>query len=777
VLEDLHWADEATLDVLIVLAARIDSAPALVLASYRDDELDRAEQLRLVLGDLVSRPRRLKVESLSETAVVELAQSYGVDGHELHRRTAGNPFFVSEVLAAGGAEIPETVRDAVLARAARLPGRARRLLDVAAVVPGQIDMWLLEALAGELVDELEECLASGMLSARATHVAFRHELARLAIEEAIAPNRRIVLQRRALGVLVDRGGEDPDLARLAYHAEAAGDVQSVLRWAPLAGEHAASSGAHREAAAQYARAVRFADGLSLQGRAELLQRRADECYTTDQFAAAIEAQEAALDLQRSLGSTLGEGDALRSLSRLLRFVGRTSDAQAAAVEAVGMLERLPPGHELAIAYGNLSHLCMNREDAGGARAWGTRALELAERLDDDEALVYALTNIGVVDFLAGAAEGTVELERALTLAQRHGFEEHAGRSFVSLVLWPLRHRMFAVADRYLVAGLEYCSERGLDTWRLYLIACRARLELDLGRWSEAADSASLVLRDPRSAPVPRGWALAVLGLVRARRGDPGASDPLDAARTLVQSTGELQCIAPVAAARAEAAWLRGEDAIVDEETESALELALHRRSAWVVSELAYWRWRAGMSDAHLPGVAATPYGLSLTGEWARAAELWTQIGCPYEAALALADGDDQPALRQAIDDLHGLGARPAAAIVARRLRERGVRGLPRGPRPQTRHNPAGLTARELEVLACLTEGLRNAQIAQRLVVSEKTVDHHVSAVLRKLDVRSRGEAGAAALRLGLTQHAGEPEAKRSLGFEPSLENESRRQRA
>ena len=132
-----------------------------------------------------------------------------------------------------------------------------------------------------------------------------------------------------------------------------------------------------------------------------------------------------------------------------------------------------------------------------------------------------------------------------------------------------------------------------------------------------------------------------------------------------------------------------------------------------------------------------------------AARLWQEIGCPYEAALALADSDDENALRQALAQLQGLGARAAAAIVARRLRARGARGLPRGPRTRTRENPAGLTGREREVLALLAEGLRNAQIAERLVVSEKTVDHHVSAILRKLDVRTRGEAGAAAVRLGL----------------------------
>jgi DNA-binding CsgD family transcriptional regulator len=140
---------------------------------------------------------------------------------------------------------------------------------------------------------------------------------------------------------------------------------------------------------------------------------------------------------------------------------------------------------------------------------------------------------------------------------------------------------------------------------------------------------------------------------------------------------------------------------------------------------------------------------------ASAAQAWRDIGCPYETALALADGDDDQVVLSAVEELERQGARPAARIVARRLRERGVRGVPRGPRPRTRENPAGLTARELEVLALLAEGLRNAQIAQRLVVSEKTVGHHVSAVLRKLDVRTRGEAGAKAVRRGLTEGFGD----------------------
>jgi ATP/maltotriose-dependent transcriptional regulator MalT len=745
VLEDMHWADEATLDVLVLLAARIDSAPALVLASYRDDELDRAAPLRIVLGELGRGPVRLKVSPLSQPGVVELAERYGVDGEQLYGRTGGNPFFVIEVLAAGGDQIPETVLDAVLARAARLSARARRLLEAAAVVPGQVELWLLEILAGEMIDRLEECLGSGILRPGTAHVAFRHELARLAIEEATAPNRRLTLHRAALAALA---GRDADPARLAHHAEVAGDAESVVRWAPRAGERAASSGAHREAAEQYARALRFADAVSVRVRAELLERRADECRMTAQFDAAIAAQREALECYRQLGDRGGEGNALRALSRLLFFAGRTQEGEGVALEAVELLEGLPATRELAMAYANLSQRRMVVEDLEEAVAWGERALELARALDDKDVFVYALTNIGAAEFDAGRAVGRVKLEHALTVAQRHHLEDGAGRAIALLVLAAVRQRAFELARAHLEAGLEYCADRGQDTWRLYLLAHRARLELYLGRWDEAGESAASVLRDPRSAHFARNSALVTLGLLRARRGD-GELAPLEEADAMSHSTGELMRIGPVAAARAEAAWLAGDNAAVKRVTDAGLSLALDRGATWVIGELAYWRWQGGCEDRLPAGVVAEPYGLSIAGEWARAAQRWEKIGCPYEAALALAQSDDPDTVRHSIAELQKLGARPAAAIVARRLRERGVRGIPRGPRPRTRDNPAGLTARELEVLTLLTDGMRNAEIAERLVVSQKTIDHHVSAILRKLDARTRGEASAAAARLGL----------------------------
>jgi DNA-binding CsgD family transcriptional regulator/tetratricopeptide (TPR) repeat protein len=748
VLEDVHGADEATLDVLRVLARRVEALPALVLASYRDDELDRGHPLRLALGELATGEAtgRMKVAPLSAAAVAKLAEPLGVDAEKLYRKTSGNPFFVTEALAAGADEIPHTVRDAVLARAARLSPAARTLLDAVAVVPPQAELWLLESLADDAVDRLEESLSSGMLASVSGGVAFRHELARLAVEESLPPNRGLELHRKALRALEDPPGGAPDLARLAHHAEAAGDANAVLEFASAAGAHAASVGAHREAAAQYARALRFAEGLGLFPRAELLERRAYACFLSDQLDEAIHAQERALKYRRELGDLRKEADSLRSLSRLLRFVGRVQEAAEAGQQAVALLEALPPGRELAMAYNNLSHLYVAIEEAERTVAWGTRALELAASLDDTENLVYALTNVGVADYLAGA--GSEKLELSLERALEAGLEEPAGRAFLSLVVWPLRQRSYELVDRYIEAGVEYCTDRGLDLWRLYLLACRARSELDRGRWTEAVDSAALVLRDPRTAPVPRIYALVVVGLVRARRGDPDVWSQLDEAFALAEPSGELLRVGRGSAARAEAAWLEGRHEAVAAATDAALELARRRRAPWAIGELAYWRWRAGVRE-DVPLGAAEPYALSIRGNWRRAAEMWRKIGCPYEAALALAEADDDDALRRALEELHRLGAQPAAAIVARRLRERGARGLPRGPRPTTQKNPANLTAREIEVLGLVAQGLRNAQIAERLVLSEKTIDHHVSAILRKLDVRTRGEASAQAVSLGL----------------------------
>jgi DNA-binding CsgD family transcriptional regulator len=296
------------------------------------------------------------------------------------------------------------------------------------------------------------------------------------------------------------------------------------------------------------------------------------------------------------------------------------------------------------------------------------------------------------------------------------------------------------------AGVEYCSTRDFDVWRYYLLSWESNQLLAEGRWSEAAQTALICLGDEN--PFARIHALVTLGLVRARRGDPGVWEPLDEAVALAEPRHELQWIAAVAIARAEAAWLEGRKQDAIKETELAYEFAKELNTWWVAG-LGYWRWRSGL-DEPVPSVGEETYRLEMAGDWAAASECWAAGGCVYSTAFSLMDADEDAPLQRGLRELQALGAKPAAAIFARRLRARGALNVPRGQRAATRANPANLTPRELEVVVLLADGLRNSEIAERLVVSRKTVDHHVSAILRKLTVKTRGQAGAEAARLGLT---------------------------
>ena len=757
VLEDMHWADEATLDLLRVLGRRIGTLPALVIVTFRDD-LDRAHPLRIVLGELSAGPgvNRLMLRPLSPAAVAALAQPYGIDPDGLYRRTGGNPFFVSEVLAARSAGLPdsvlpETVRDTVLARAARLSGGARSLLDAAALLPPRADLWLLERVARDELPALDECLTSGMLQSEGLAVAFRHELARSVIEDSVPLWRRLELHRQILAALSAPPSGQPDVARLAHHGEAAGDEAAVLRYAPEAAERAARLGAHREAAAQFQRALRFSDALPRDQRARLRDRLSYECYLTGQITDAIDARRGALEDYRSTGDLLREGDAHRWLSRLAWFSADNPTAESEAVLAVDLLERLPPGPELAMAYSNLGQLGMLTRDWERAVSWGGRAIELAERLGETEILAHALNNVGTVGAFRGSSAGWAQLRKSLEMALDRGLQEHAARAYTNLAATGVELHEYATAGSYLDAGIEYCRDHDLDSWLLYMSGWKARAELEQGRWDAAEEAAVAVLEHPRVSGMNEITPLTVLGRLRARRGDPDPLVPLDEALKLAERTGELQRLGPVAAARAEARWLAGQDGAVAGETEVAQSMAVALGDSWLAGELGAWRHRAGIPTGHAAAEIAEPYLLQRQGDWLGAARRWAGLGCPYEAALALADSGDEAQMREGLAQLRQLGAWPAARRVTRELRQRGVLDIGVGPRSATRRNPAGLTPREMQVLRLIVEGLRNSDIAAQLFLSEKTVDHHVSSVLRKLGVSTRRQAAVHAVREGIIE--------------------------
>ncbi len=753
VLEDLHWADEATLDVLRLIARRLAGVSALILLTYRNDELGRWHPLRVLIGELGATQTivRMSLMPLSLDAVKSLAEPFDGDAEMLYRRTGGNPFFVNELLAREGETLPDTVADAVLARAARLSRSARQLLETIAVAGPQAELWLLDRLRDHPEQQLAECLESGIVVSAGDAVAFRHELMREAIASVISDHEKHTLHRAALQTLADPPWGEPDLARLAHHADGCGDPEEVMRFIAPAAARASRLGAHREGAALYERALAYGDALPLQARAQLCERRAAECYLVADFEGAAPEQQQALDCYRQLGDELRQAAALSWLSNLVWETSSVSDAVPMAIHAARQLERLGAKKELVIAYRQVAQLKLAAEAPGEARGWALRALRLAQAIDRPRQLVAALITLGWVEFFTGQDSGLAKLEHAIEAGTAAGFEHDVAAAHVVVARTAARLRRYELAKRHVGAGLVYCDGRDIDLWRYYLLAWQSKLELWRGSWDEAARLAQICLGKP--CPFSRIHALVALGLVRARRGDPQAWAPLDEALASALPRREFQWIGPVAVARAETAWLEGRPEAIAAEIEPALEFPMRHGDPYAAA-VAYWSWRAGLP----PGLAAGkderhPELLAMAGRWADASERWRELGCPYEAAVACLGSDDPEPLGQALSELQGLGARPAEAIFSRRLRQCGVRSIPRGPRARTRQNPAGLTPRELEVLALLCDGLRNAEIAKRLVVSEKTVDHHVSAILRKLDVPTRGEASAQAVKLGL---AGQP---------------------
>lgn len=757
IFEDVHWADNATFDLVKYLGRRISVLRTMLVLSARSDEIGADHPLTQVLGDLPSGSvTRVTLGPLSPQAVAALAEQAGHSGADLYRISEGNPFFVTELLAGGGADpssIPASIRDAVWSRLSRLTAGQREVLEVMSIVPGSVEPWLIRSLLGvEAGAVVDQCVARGLL--RRDHqgaLTFRHELARQATLDRLSPSVQQSLHAKVEAAMSRLLAAQANalLSRRVHHAAGADDGVRVLELAPQAAAQAARLGAHREGASHLATALRYVSQAPQAVAAQLYEDWAYEAgLALRVYDEIIEARHRAIAIWRELGRIDKVGLNLRWLSRLHWRRGEGQQAEDYADQAVREVEGLPPGPELAMAYSTRSQLHMLHYRFKEAIEWGERAIALANQLGEVETRVHALNNVGTALLFAGDLSGRERLEESLALALEHGFHDHAARAYTNFAECALVSKDFALAERLMAEGIAFCARHDLDSTTQYLLGRQAQLRMEQGRFREAETIASGVMKMERLPIVMHLPALTVLGRVRVRLGEPDGLDLLNRALQEGLPTGELQRIVPVRMALVEAAWLAENLSAAHEQLAALAAMELDNFRPGDIGELSVW-WRRCAMPAPFPGPTAQSSlrrAAEVGGDPLAAASEWERLDSPYEAALALTQvrgaGAGQ-ALARALTIFESLEARPAAALVRKLAQRLGfAEHLPktrRGPYAAARRHPLGLTRSEQQILALIARGMSNKEAARHLSRSPRTIEHQVSAVLGKFNAANRME--------------------------------------
>ncbi len=749
--EDVHWADDATLDVLRYLAPRMADLPAVLVISVRDDAVLTGHPVQRLLGALAAGPptRWLRLAPLSGAAVAELARPADRDGPSLFAATGGNPFFVTEALAVPTGVIPDSVADAVLARLRRLTPGCVAALEQLSVVPNAVDFPLAEALLRDRLAQLAEAEERGIVEVRGAVLGFRHELARRAVEGALPRLRRRALHQEVVRALRAgaAGGAGPDLERLVHHAVQADDGDTVAEFAPRAGRAAATAGSHRQALALLAAALPYGDRLPPGEHARLVADHSWELYLAHRFAEAVAAGRDAVRRYARLDDPVATGEAMVRLSRHIFMTGDSDEAERVITEAVELLSGTASAPALAAASTYQAALLTLTGRSAAAIPALARARTLAAAADRPELESLCLNYLGLSRAdLGDRAGGEADLRAGLAVALARDSHEAAARAYVNLGEMLHTFGDWAGFADNADTGLAFATEHGLWQYCFLSELQQHITRLHRGDW-DAAEAGLRDLAQRGTDPSMFDAAmLAVHGRLLARRGRAEAEELLAQAWRRARAQRAPLGMNHAGRALVEWAWLTGRPERAREVAAALLPSMGSPGWTRLRGELLRYLARAGLPAEPFEG-CPEEYAAGLRGDWRAAAAAWHERGDPYERALELAEsGEVEPTL-EALRVLDGLGAAAAAELVRSRLRQLGVTRPPRGPRSASRPNPAGLTQRQLDVLELLVAGATNAEIAERLLLSVRTVDHHVSAILTRLGARTRREAVARARAL------------------------------
>ena len=740
-IEDVHWADEATLDFIKFLARRITNYRCLLLLTCRDNEVSPAHALRNVLGEIPAAfMTRLPLQPLSRTAVQKLTLARGYNGEDVFQVTGGNPFFVQEIIASYSTGVPENIRDSILSVYNRKAPATRKAWELLSVMPEGIDVSWLDSIDPNFQSAVEDCVLHGILITRNDRLLFKHELYRRTIESSMSELRHRQLNKQILSVFLQHFIAGRQLQRVVHYAKNAGDKNLVLIYAPLAASAAAEVGAHVEAAKLYLAALEYAQDEPALKRVVLFSAYTYECYLTSQIREAITYQEKVVAIWKEQGDKEKTGDNLRFLSRLWWFQGHQAEAHRYAHEAIDMLTGEPPSKAKAMAYSNLSQLKMLAEELDECISWGQRAIDMATAIGDQETLCHALNNVGTVRtrIPAMSEEGIRLLHESLQLALTNGFHEHAARAYTNIISHAISLKRFEIGQHYLAEGLQYCEERDLHSWVRYNLSWQAKLYLQTAKWDEALVVARALLENPSQPGIIRVGALVVCASILMRRGSDDAKVLLKEARELAFVANEHQRVVPLFIACMEYEWLSGESLLNTAEYETAFQLIAHTDNRYLNSEAIFW-------IALLP--AAQPLALRAGIAFGKEHLDSSLFEDHYLSAIASFNGNENDK-RAALVSLQKIGAEQVCRKLTQLMRSMGVKKIPRGLRASTRANAGSLTTREVDILQLLKTGAKNKEIAATLFISPKTVDHHISSILFKLDAGTRLKAVSEAERLG-----------------------------